>query len=76
MKNKCIAIIQKKIMMKIIIWWVLLQKFDANLKRLSWNCFGESKRESDSQTRVVFQNLVSKINFSANMRVIYFSNDF
>ena len=42
MKGNCIAIIQKKIHMKIIIWWLVLQNFDANLKRLSWNGFGES----------------------------------
>ena len=41
MKDKCIAFIQKQIM-KIIIWWWVLQNFDANLIRLSRNDFGES----------------------------------
>ena len=42
MKDRCIAIIQKQIIMKIIIDDGSLQNFDANLKRLSWNGFGES----------------------------------
>ena len=35
MEDKYIAIIQKKIIMKIIIWWWILQNFDANLSYLS-----------------------------------------
>ena len=50
MKEKCIPI-QKQIIMKI------LEYFDANLKRLLWNGFCKSQRESDSRTHVGFQSL-------------------
>ena len=43
MKDKCIAIIQKQIIMKIIIWWQEFHKTVMRIwKRLSWNGFGES----------------------------------
>ena len=48
MEDKCIVTIQKQIVMKIIIWWQVLQNFDANLKRLPWN---DPSNSSASQTR-------------------------
>ena len=44
MKNKCIAIIQKQMEIKIEnenyhLMMRVLQSFDANLKRFSWNDF-------------------------------------
>ena len=38
---KCIAITQKQIIMKISLDDASVQNFDKNLKRLSWNGFGE-----------------------------------
>ena len=41
MKDKCIAIIQKQIIMKDYHFITrVLQNFEANLKRLLWNGFG------------------------------------
>ena len=57
MKDKCIFIIQNQIIMKTIIWRQVLQNFNMNLKRLFWNGFGKSQRESDLQSCVGFQNL-------------------
>ena len=42
MKNKYIAIIQKQILMKIIIWWRASYKTLTRIWNLSWNGFGES----------------------------------
>ena len=42
LKDKCIAIIQKQIIMKISFGDEKLTNFNVNMKRLSWNGFGES----------------------------------
>ena len=45
MKDKCISIIQKQTIRKIYhLKTKILQNVDANLKRLSWNDFGELHR--------------------------------
>ena len=42
MKDKCIAIIQKQIIMKIKIWWRESYKTLTRIWKNSWNGFGES----------------------------------
>ena len=59
----------------------VLQNFDTNLKRFSWNCFGEFQRDSDSCTRVGYlglqaeQNLISNITNFVNQLYHEFLND-
>ena len=59
MKDKCIAIIQKQVIMKTIIWSLESYKTLTQIWKDSWNGFGDTQHESDSQIHVRFQSLLS-----------------
>ena len=61
MKDKCIAIVQKQIIMKVFIWWRESYKTLTRIWKDSWNCFARVlARGSFGRVRLAESRRISK----------------